>query len=155
MSEFGFGTGFEKTVGMEFPEMTADRTVVTCEITPELLQPYGIVHGGVYCSLVETAASLAAAIWYGDRGNVVGVANHTNFLRAIGTGTVTATATPIHRGRTQQLWLVTVTDDTGRDIARGEVRMANLPSDDARSKSEGGGAGEAGSEDKGEGEPGR
>jgi uncharacterized protein (TIGR00369 family) len=136
MNEFGFGTGFEKTVGMEFPEMTADRTVVTCEVTPELLQPYGIVHGGVYCSLVETAASLAAALWYGERGNVVGVANHTNFLRAIGSGTVTATATPIHRGRTQQLWLVTVTDDTGRDVARGEVRMANLPSDGARSEPE-------------------
>jgi uncharacterized protein (TIGR00369 family) len=132
MNAEGFGSGFEKTVGMAFPEMTADRTVVTCEITPELLQPYGIVHGGVYCSLVETAASLAAAIWYGDRGNVVGVSNHTNFLRAIGTGTVTATATPIHRGRTQQLWLVTVTDDKDRDVARGEVRLANLPSGDGK-----------------------
>jgi 1,4-dihydroxy-2-naphthoyl-CoA hydrolase len=132
MNAEGFGSGFEKTVGMAFPEMTADRTVVTCEITPELLQPYGIVHGGVYCSLVETAASLDAAIWYGDRGNVVGVSNHTNFLRAIGTGTVTATATPIHRGRTQQLWLVTVTDDKDRDVARGEVRLANLPSADGK-----------------------
>ncbi|MGH3311005.1 MAG: PaaI family thioesterase, partial [Streptomyces sp.] len=107
-----------------------DRTVVTCEITPELLQPYGIVHGGVYCSLVETAASVGAAVWFGDRGNVVGVSNHTNFLRALRAGTVTATATPIHRGRTQQLWLVTVTDDEGRDIARGEVRLANLASAD-------------------------
>lgn len=127
MNGNGFGTGFEKTVGMDFPEITADKTVVTCEITPDLLQAYGIVHGGVYCSLVETAASVAAAVWYGDRGNVVGVANHTNFLRAITSGTVTATATPIHRGRTQQLWLVTVTDDKGRDVARGEVRLTNLP----------------------------
>lgn len=144
MSGNGFGTGFEKTVGMDFAEMTADKTVVTCEITPDLLQAYGIVHGGVYCSLVETAASIAAAIWYGDRGNVVGVANHTNFLRAIGAGTVTATATPIHRGRTQQLWLVTVTDDAGRDIARGEVRLANLPAgEDSR---EGGGVQPSGTE---------
>ncbi|SCK36136.1 PaaI family thioesterase [Streptomyces sp. WMMB 322] len=141
-----FGTGFEKTVGMEFPEITADRTVVTCEITPELLQAYGIVHGGVYCSLVETAASIAAAVWYGDRGNVVGVANHTNFLRAIRSGRVTATATPIHRGRTQQLWLVTVTDDTGRDIARGEVRLTNLPSD-------GGGSQGTGAKEEPQGQP--
>ena len=133
MNESGSGTGLDKTVGMDYPEMTAERTVVTCEITPELLQPYGIVHGGVYCSLVESAASLGAALWYGERGHVVGVANHTNFLRAIGSGTVTATATPIHRGRTQQLWLVKVTDDTGRDIARGEVRLANLPADGAGS----------------------
>lgn len=132
-----FGTGFEKTVGMEFPELSADKVVVTCEITPELLQAYGIVHGGVYCSMVETAASVGAAIWYADRGNVVGVSNHTNFLRAIGSGTVTATATPIHRGRTQQLWLVTITDNTGRDIARGEVRLTNLPSDGGGSQKDG------------------
>jgi uncharacterized protein (TIGR00369 family) len=155
MSADGFGSGFEKTVGMEFPEMTADRTVVTCEITPELLQPYGIVHGGVYCSLVETAASLAAAIWYGDRGNVVGVSNHTNFLRAIGTGTVTATATPIHRGRTQQLWLVTVTDDKDRNVARGEVRLANLPSGDGGRRQDGESGPDGGNGNDSGGEAGR
>jgi 1,4-dihydroxy-2-naphthoyl-CoA hydrolase len=122
--------GFNKVLGLEFPEVTADRVTLTCEITPELLQPYGILHGGVHCSLVETAASLGAATWFGDRGNVVGVANHTNFLRATRSGKVTAVATPIHRGRTQQLWQVAVTDETGRDIARGEVRLANIASAD-------------------------
>jgi 1,4-dihydroxy-2-naphthoyl-CoA hydrolase len=122
--------GFNKTLGLDFIELGADRTVVTCEITPELLQPYGIVHGGVHCSIVETAASVGAALWLGDRGNVVGVANHTNFLRAARSGTLTATATPIHRGRTQQLWQVAITDEAGRDIARGEVRLANLASAD-------------------------
>lgn len=125
VSDFPVG-GFNKTLGLEFVEATADRVVLSCAITPELLQEYGIVHGGVYCSLVETAASVGGAIWYGDRGNVVGAANHTNFLRALREGTVTATATPIHRGRGQQLWLVTITDQDGRDIARGEVRLANL-----------------------------
>jgi uncharacterized protein (TIGR00369 family) len=120
--------GFNKALGLEFVELGADRTVVTCEITPELLQPYGIVHGGVHCSIVETAASIGAAVWFGDRGNVVGVANHTNFLRAARSGTLTATATPVHRGRTQQLWQVIITDETGRDIARGEVRLANIAS---------------------------
>lgn len=129
--------GFAEHVGMKFPVLTADEVVVTCDITPELLQPYGIVHGGVYCSLIESAASYGAAIWFGDRGNVVGVSNHTNFLRAIRTGTVTATATPIHRGRSQQLWLVLVTDDEGRDIARGEVRLFNLASADDLGKKEG------------------
>jgi 1,4-dihydroxy-2-naphthoyl-CoA hydrolase len=122
--------GFNKTLGLEFTELGADRTVVTCEITPELLQPYGIVHGGVHCSIVETAASVGAALWFGDRGNVVGVANHTNFLRAARAGRLTATATPVHRGRTQQLWQVAITDEAGRDIARGEVRLANLASAD-------------------------
>jgi 1,4-dihydroxy-2-naphthoyl-CoA hydrolase len=128
MQSLDFVDGFTKTLGLEVTELGADRTVLTCEITPELLQPYGIVHGGVHCSIVETAASVGAALWFGDRGNVVGVANHTNFLRAARSGTLTATATPIHRGRTQQLWLVTIVDEAGRDIARGEVRLANLAS---------------------------
>jgi uncharacterized protein (TIGR00369 family) len=122
--------GFNKTLGLDFVELSADRTIVSCEITPELLQPYGIVHGGVHSSIVETAASIGAALWFGDRGNVVGVSNHTNFLRAARSGTLTAIATPIHRGRTQQLWQVAITDETGRDIARGEVRLANLASAD-------------------------
>jgi uncharacterized domain 1 len=122
--------GFNKTLGLDFVELGADRTIVSCEITPELLQPYGIVHGGVHSSIVETAASIGAALWFGDRGNVVGVSNHTNFLRAARSGTLTATATPIHRGRTQQLWQVAITDEAGRDIARGEVRLANLASAD-------------------------
>jgi len=118
--------GFAKLLGIEFTEFGADRTVLTCEITPELLQPYGILHGGVHCALVETAASVAAALWFGDRGRAVGVANHTNFLRAARSGQITAVATPIYRGRSQQLWQVVNTDRGGRELARGEVRLANI-----------------------------
>ncbi|MCW2898633.1 MAG: thioesterase [Streptosporangiaceae bacterium] len=122
--------GFEKVLGIEHVELTPDRVVLTCEITADLLQPYGILHGGVHCSLVETAASYGAAVWFGDRGHVVGVANHTNFLRAARSGLLRVVATPVHRGRTQQLWQVAITDDTGRDVARGEVRLANIASAD-------------------------
>jgi 1,4-dihydroxy-2-naphthoyl-CoA hydrolase len=121
-------TGFEKVLGIEFTEIGPDRAVLTCEITPELLQPYGILHGGVHCSLVETAASLGAELWLDDRGHAVGVANHTNFLRAVRSGRLTAVATPIHRGRTQQLWQVVISDDAGREVAHGEVRLANIAS---------------------------
>lgn len=118
--------GFVKLLGASWVEVTPDRAVLTCQIRPELHQPYGVVHGGVYCSLVESVASIGAAAWLGDRGGVVGVSNHTNFLRAIREGTVTATAVPIHRGRTQQLWQVEVVDDRERLVARGEVRLANI-----------------------------
>jgi 1,4-dihydroxy-2-naphthoyl-CoA hydrolase len=119
---------FDKMLGVEFVETTGDRVVLSCEVRPDLHQPYGILHGGVHCALVETAASIGAAIWFGDAGNVVGVANFTNFLRAVREGTLTVTATPIHRGRTQQLWRVTVTQDDGKEAAVGEVRLANIPS---------------------------
>lgn len=125
LPESVFG-GFAKLVGIEFLQADADRVVLRTDVRPDLLQPYGILHGGVHCTLIETAASVGAALWLGDAGNVVGVANHTNFLRAVREGRLTAEATPIHRGRSQQLWLVVVSREDGAAVARGEVRLANL-----------------------------
>jgi 1,4-dihydroxy-2-naphthoyl-CoA hydrolase len=76
---------------------------------------------------VETVGSVAGATWFGDRGQVVGTSNHTNFLRAVREGVLSAVATPIHRGRTQQLWTVDVHDEQQRLVAKGELRVANLP----------------------------
>jgi uncharacterized protein (TIGR00369 family) len=114
-----------KTLGIEIAEAGPDGCVLTMDVRPEHLQPMGILHGGVHCTLVETAASVAGAAWFGTRGHVVGAANHTNFLRPCTEGRITATATPIHRGRSQQLWLVEITDEAKRLLARGEVRLAN------------------------------
>jgi 1,4-dihydroxy-2-naphthoyl-CoA hydrolase len=119
-------TGLNKTLDFHLDEASADRVVLSWTVGPQHLQPYGIVHGGVYCSVVEGSASIGAAMWFGDRGQVVGVANHTNFLRAAREGVLTATATPLHRGRSQQLWLVEIVDEQSRAIARGEVRLQNL-----------------------------
>jgi 1,4-dihydroxy-2-naphthoyl-CoA hydrolase len=81
----------------------------------------------VHCAVVESTASIGAALWYMDRGRVVGVANHTNFLRSARAGErLTATATPIHRGRSQQLWLVEIVNADQQQLARGEVRLQNL-----------------------------
>jgi uncharacterized protein (TIGR00369 family) len=82
----------------------------------------------VYCSIIEGLASVSGGIWLAEHGGgtVVGVNNNTDFLRAISAGTVTAVSTPIHRGRRQQLWLVTITDDDDRVVARGQVRLQNI-----------------------------
>ena len=117
---------FFELLGLELVEVNEDRAVFRCPIRPTLQQPYGIVHGGVYCSIVESAASIAAATWVGDRGHVVGLHNSTNFVRAVREGTLTATATPLQRGRTQQLWQVEIVDETDRLIAHGQVRLANV-----------------------------
>lgn len=118
--------GFDKHLGLEVVSATEDEVVATIEVTPQLLQPYGLLHGGVLCSVVETVGSVAGAVWFGDRGHVVGTSNHTNFLRAVREGRLTARATPVHRGRTQQLWTVDITDEASRLVARGELRVANL-----------------------------
>jgi 1,4-dihydroxy-2-naphthoyl-CoA hydrolase len=119
--------GLFRAFGFRVVEASGDRVVIDLPISSVHHQPYGIVHGGVYCSVIETAASVGGALWFGDRGQVVGVANSTDFLRATSSGTLRATATPVHRGRSQQLWQVEVRDEDGRLAARGQVRLANLP----------------------------
>ena len=118
--------GFVALLGLTFDEVSGDRVVIRWKVRPELHQPYGIQHGGVYCSVVETAASIGGALWLGDKGNVVGVSNQTDFLRAVRDGELTAVGTPVHRGRSQQLWQVEITDTAQRLVARGQVRLQNL-----------------------------
>lgn len=120
--------GLDRTLGFHYDEYGPDRVVASWTAAEQHLQPYGLVHGGVYCSVVESTASIAGALWYGERGRVVGVNNNTNFLRSARPGDrLTATATPLHRGRLQQLWQVEITDADARVVARGEVRLQNLP----------------------------
>jgi uncharacterized protein (TIGR00369 family) len=126
MTSAPFEVGLADTLGFTFTEITGDRVSLTFQVTPALHQPDGILHGGVHCAAVETAASIAAAEWFGDRGRVVGVSNSTDFLRSVSEGELTATATPLHRGRSQQLWLVEITDEQQRLVARGQVRLQNL-----------------------------
>ena len=113
-------------LGVQFVETTGDRVVATWTAAPKLHQPYGIVHGGAHCSVVETLASFGAGLWLGERGKVVGVNNSTDFYRAVRDGTLTSTATPVHRGRSQQVWLVETVDEDGRLVSRGQVRLQNL-----------------------------
>jgi len=123
-----FTSPFDAELGLQFTELTPDGARAQLEVKPKLLQPMGLVHGGVYCSMIESMASVAAFTWLATRGggNVVGVNNNTDFLRSINSGTVYGTAEPIHRGRRQQLWLVTITDAADRVVARGQVRLQNL-----------------------------
>jgi 1,4-dihydroxy-2-naphthoyl-CoA hydrolase len=124
----GLGTGFDGELGLTILEVTPDGGRAQLSIKDELLQPWGIVHGGVYCSIIESLASVSAHVWLTENGGgtVVGVNNNTDFLRAISSGTVTAVSTPIHRGRRQQLWLVTIADENDRMVARGQVRLQNI-----------------------------
>ncbi|WBB77081.1 PaaI family thioesterase [Micromonospora sp. WMMD1128] len=118
--------GFAALLGLKFDEVSGDRVVVRWQVRPELQQPYGILHGGVHCSVVETVASVGGALWLGDRGRVVGVSNQTDFLRAVRDGELTGVGTPVHRGRSQQLWQVEITDGDDRLVSRGQVRLQNL-----------------------------
>ena len=134
------GSGLNDLLGFKHPETTPDRVVVEFTIGPQHLQPFGIPHGGVYCAVQEVAASLGAFTWLNQDvpdgepvQPTVGTNNSTDFLRQAKVGdTITSTATPIHRGRTQQLWRVESVDQNDKLIAQGQVRLANLPSAETR-----------------------
>jgi uncharacterized protein (TIGR00369 family) len=89
--------------------------------------PWGIVHGGVYATAIESGASIGACAAVADRGQVaVGLTNTTHFLRSLTAGRVEVEAVALNQGRTQQLWKVDVTDGSGRLVAHGEVRLQNI-----------------------------
>ncbi|HET9541634.1 MAG TPA: PaaI family thioesterase, partial [Acidimicrobiales bacterium] len=89
--------------------------------------PWGIVHGGVYATAIESAASIGASTAVRERGMVaVGLTNTTHFLRSVAAGRVLVEAEALHQGRSQQLWRVDVRDDRDRLLAHGEVRLQNL-----------------------------
>jgi len=125
----GADGGFDDEIGLTYLDVTPDGAKAQLLVDSRHLQPHGIVHGGVYCAIVESVASVSAGTWLRAKGagsNVVGVNNNTDFLRAITAGMVTAVSTPIHRGRRQQIWLVEITDTNDKMVARGQVRLQNL-----------------------------
>ncbi len=98
-------------------------------VRPELLQPMGIVHGGIYAAIAETVASMGAARDVGVESGlaVMGQANNTSFLRPVTGGAIHATGVVRHRGRTTQIWQIEMTDDDGRLCALAQVTMAVRP----------------------------
>src|SRR6202008_3366942 len=85
-----FTAPFDSALGLQFTELSPDGARAQLQVTPKLLQPMGLVHGGVYCSMVESMASVAAYTWLATRGGgkVVGVNKTTEFLRSITSGIV-------------------------------------------------------------------
>ena len=115
--------------GIELTDASVDHCEGRIEINENHKQPYGVVHGGVYCTLIETLASTGAALWAMEQGmaGAMGLSNKTDFLKATTEGVILGKATPIHRGRTQQLWQVDITRESdGRLVAQGQVRLQNV-----------------------------
>lgn len=119
--------GFELALGMTFTRASADEVALEVAVRPELLQPYGLVHGGVYSSIIESAASVGAALFAMRNGQTtVGLENTTSFVRAVRSGKLIAIAKPLHRGRQTQVWEVEVRSEEGKLAATGRVRMLCL-----------------------------
>ena len=113
-------------LGLEIDETEElGRITGRLRVGPSLMQPMGIVHGGVYAAIAETLASMGTAHAVRPHGGIpLGQANNTNFLRPVTDGTINATATAFHRGRTSWVWDVEMRDDTDRLCATSRVTIA-------------------------------
>lgn len=119
--------GWAKCMGIHFVSASRDEVRAELVIGAQHRQPYGVVHGGVYAGLIETVASVGGALFAMEQGlSVVGLDNHTNFLRATRQGKLQAVATPVLRGRRTHLWNVAVYDEKNREVASGRVRLMVL-----------------------------
>src|SRR4051794_33961693 len=115
--------GWNKAMGLRFVRATEDEVILELDIEAIHRQPYGIVHGGVHAGIIETVTSTGAALYAMKRGqSVVGLENHTSFLKAVREGTLRVTARPLSRGRSTQVWEATVTSAEGHAVATGRVR---------------------------------
>jgi 1,4-dihydroxy-2-naphthoyl-CoA hydrolase len=118
---------FVRAAGLVLDEVTGSRVTGHVQLGPQHHTPWGIVHGGVYSTTIESAASIGASTAVRERGQVaVGLTNTTHFLRSLTAGRVLVDAVALNQGRSQQLWRVDVTDESGRLIAHGDVRLQNI-----------------------------
>ncbi|MFO0588647.1 MAG: PaaI family thioesterase [Polyangiaceae bacterium] len=123
--------GWVKEMGIVVTSATADEVACEWEVTDKHHQGYGIVHGGVHCGVIETLASIGAALVAMPRKQrVVGLENNTSFIRAVRSGKLRGVARPVTRGRTSQVWEAWIRDEQDQLVAKGSVRLLCL--DDER-----------------------
>ena len=120
-------SGWVKEMGITILKASPDEVTCEWEVSEKHHQGYGIVHGGVHCGVVETLASIGAALIAHPRGQrVVGLENSTSFIRAVRSGRLHAVARPVTRGRTTQVWEAWIRDEEEKLVAQGRVRLLCL-----------------------------
>lgn len=117
--------GLSDTLGIRIVEFTPERVVATMPVDDRTHQPFGLLHGGASVALAETVASLGGALHVDrERAGVVGVEINANHVRSVREGTVTATAIPLHVGRTSQVWTIELVDERGRRVCVSRCTLA-------------------------------
>src|SRR6188472_2610787 len=119
---------FLRESGLVFENMTRTEVTGTIDAGPDHHTPWGVVHGGLYATAVESTTSVGASLAVADEGMfAVGLTNQTDFIRAHTEGRLNVKAWPIHQGRTGQLWQCDITREDGKLVAQGRVRLQNVP----------------------------
>lgn len=113
------------TIGIELTLLSPDKVVATMPVDDRTRQPFGLLHGGASAALAETVASIGAFLNVDkDKQAAVGVELNANHIRGKREGIVTATATPLHRGRKIHVWEIRIEDEEKRLICAARCTLA-------------------------------
>jgi 1,4-dihydroxy-2-naphthoyl-CoA hydrolase len=120
--------GFDRLYGLELLSVSDTQVRAQLTVRPEVKQPAGLLHGGIYASIAESITSMATHVAVAEGGEMaMGLSNSTSFLRPITEGVVHALATVVHRGRTTWVWDVRFSDDADRTCAVTRMTIAVRP----------------------------
>ncbi len=119
---------FAGLVGIEWLDDDLEHARARLEVRDDLLQPFGIVHGGVLSTMVESLCSRSTAMAvFGDGMAAMGQSINVSFMRPISAGTIEVVARARHRGRTTWVWEAEVRDEQGRTCALSQMTIAVRP----------------------------
>ncbi|MHA6799588.1 PaaI family thioesterase [Bounagaea algeriensis] len=116
----------DRLLGLRVTSSGPERVEATMPIGEEHKQAHGIVHGGVYCTIIEAVASIGANVRAGEEHAVVGLCNRTNFVRAVRDGTLRGFGVPVFDESGQQTWEASIFDEDDRLVATGVVTLLQL-----------------------------
>lgn len=114
------GGELAKKLGIEFTEVAVERVVATMPVEGNT-QPAGLLHGGASVALAETLGSIGAALHAGPGRMVVGLDINATHHRAMTSGFVIGTATPLHLGRSTAVYEIVITDKGGKRVCTSRI----------------------------------
>jgi uncharacterized protein (TIGR00369 family) len=117
MSELVAAMPFAERLGVAVEAASRDEVRGELEWTPDLCTAGGVMHGGAVMTLADSLGAICAYLNLPEGARTATIESKTNFFRAVRAGRVSATARPLHRGRTSIVVQTDVTDDEGRPVA--------------------------------------
>lgn len=125
MDEPSFRDTIHDSLGIRIVEATGERVVLEMDVGPRVHQPFGLLHGGASAVLAESAASLGAYLSAGpDTKRALGIELNISHLNAKRSGTLTATARPLRRGRSVHVWAIQLVGEDDAPVAVARCTLA-------------------------------
>lgn len=115
-------------LGIQVTEIGDDYLKATMPVDHRTHQPMGILHGGASVALAETIGSLGAQMCAEPGYFVVGLEINANHIRSMRSGLATGVATPIHVGRSTQVWNIRIADEQDKTVCISRLTMSVLKS---------------------------